>query len=290
MNSRIVDTRSDQHRGSTPYRSMLQHAVVVALFFFVTTCGACVADRSPSARYRSAVFTDITVDRGLVYRSDPDLHLDLEQPAGDTAARRPAVVWVHGGGFTGGDRSSSVTPMPAELVKAGYVVASIDYRLLASAPCVAMTHPSDDCGAALDAAVRDAQAAVQWLRRNAATFRVDVDRIAIAGESAGGMTAAGVGTRAADPASSVRAWVSISGGIDGGAFVDSHDSPGLLFSGTADSYIPHQWSLDTEAAMRRAGVPVVLVTLEGANHVPVAQSDRFVQETRDFLYKELDLG
>ena len=35
-----------------------------------------------------------------------DLELDLYQPTGDTAAKRPALVWVHGGGFTMGDKSS----------------------------------------------------------------------------------------------------------------------------------------------------------------------------------------
>ena len=235
------------------------------------------------------MFTNIAVTRAIVYRSDPELRLDLYEPAGDDAVRRPGVVWVHGGGFATGDRTSSVIPVASELAKSGYVVVSIDYRLLAATACVAAPHLSDDCREAADAAVDDAQAAVRWLKRNAGAYRVDADRIAVAGESAGGITAAGVGTRADDLASSVRAWVSISGGLDGGAFVDAHDAPGLLFAGTADSYIPYQWSVSAETALRQAGVPVTLVTLDGAGHVPAEYADRIVGDTRDFLYHELDL-
>ena len=71
--------------------------------------------------------------------------------------------------------------------------------------------------------------------------------------------------------------------------MDGRDAPGLLIAGTADPYIPYQWSVDAETAMRRAGVRAVLVTLEGAGHVPADQADRFVREARDFLYDELDL-
>jgi acetyl esterase/lipase len=265
---------------------MLAHVAVVTL----TLVGCSAAGGAPAPdRYRAPVFAAVAIERAVVYRTDPELRLDLYEPAGDRAPRRPAIVWVHGGGFSSGDRSSSVTPFPSELAKAGYVVASIDYRLGARSPCVAMAHLSDECRSAVDVAVQDAQAAVRWLRTHATDHRIDPDRIAVAGESAGGITAAGVGTRSNDAASAVQAWISISGGIDGGAFVDGRDAPGLLFSGTADPYIPHQWSVDTETAMRAAGVRITLVTLEGEGHVPADALDRFVRESRDFLYDVLAL-
>ena len=289
LNSRIVTTRNSSHSSRTPYdTSMLQHAGVVALLLLLAAGAGCASGPS-SSRYRAAAFTDVAVTRAIVYRSDPDLRLDVYEPAGDDAVRRPGVVWIHGGGFASGDRTSSVIPLASELAKSGYVVVTIDYRLLAATACVAAAHLSDECREAADAAVDDAQEAVRWLKRNAAAYGVDADRIAVAGESAGGITAAGVGTRADDRASSVRAWVSISGGLDGSAFVDGRDAAGLLFAGTEDSYIPYEWSASAEAALRQAGVPVTLVTLEGAGHVPAEYTDRIVRDTRDFLYHELDL-
>jgi pimeloyl-ACP methyl ester carboxylesterase len=91
-------------------------------------------------------------------------------------------------------------------------------------------------------------------------------------------------------ASNVAAWVSISGGLLGGIFVDGSDAPGLLFTGTADRTVPYQWSVETATAMQTAGVAVVLKTLEGAGHVPWAQyGDLFEQQSDYFFYQFLDL-
>lgn len=268
---------------------MLQHAALLALVLHVTACADSGASADPSGRYTREVFSNVAVDHGIPYRTDPSRKLDVYRPAGDDQPARPAVVWVHGGGFAGGDRASSIVPFPASFAKAGYVVASIDYDTSAAEPCVAEPHLRADCRALLDAAVADAQEAVRWLKRNAGAYGIDASRVAIAGESAGGMTAAGVGTRASDPASSVRAWVSISGGLDDVADVDGQDAPGLLFANTDDPYVPFVWSRDTEAALRHAGVPVQLVVIDGTGHVPTDHIDQFLSASRDFLRRQLDV-
>lgn len=257
-------------------------------------------------RYKDNVFSEISVTTGLQYGSAPDLNnspaalkLDLYQPAGDAVAKRPAVIWVHGGGYSRGDKAAGPAAILAtRFAKLGYVAVSINYRLLAPERCDAGGGIAPACFSAAVEAVHDAQAAVRWLRAHAATYAIDPDRIGIGGESAGGITATGVGVSAdragesGNPgyASNVRAWVSISGGLPGGIFVDATDAPGLLFAGTADRTVPYQWSVDTATAMRNAGVPVVLKTLEGAGHVPWAQySDLFEQQSDDFFYEFLDL-
>jgi dipeptidyl aminopeptidase/acylaminoacyl peptidase len=72
--------------------------------------------------------------------------------------------------------------------------------------------------------------------------------------------------------------------------VDARDAPGLLFAGTADPYIPYQWSVDAATALQLAGVHATLVTLDGAGHVPSEYTDRIVRESRAFLYDRLELG
>src|SRR4029078_3560105 len=103
--------------------------------------------------------------------------------------------------------------------KRGYVAVSMNYRLLAPDSCTGGAGISMECYVAGVAAVHDAQAAVRWLRANAAEYGIDPERIAIGGESAGGITATGVGVYAAEPGDSgnpgypsdVQAWMSISG-------------------------------------------------------------------------------
>lgn len=261
---------------------------------------------SADLRYRDEVFPAISVTTDLQYGSAPDLDnsptalkLDLYQPVGDAVAKRPAVIWVHGGGYSGGDKAAGPSAiLAARFAKLGYVAISINYRLLAPRRCDAGGGIAPACFSAAVEAVHDAQAAIRWLRAHAETYAIDSDRIGIGGESAGGIAATGVGVSAdragesGNPgyASNVRAWVSISGGLPGGIFVDATDAPGLLFTGTADKTVPYQWSVDTATAMQNSGVPVVLKTLAGAGHVPWVQySDLFTDQSDYFFYEFLDL-
>ena len=173
---------------------------------------------------------------------------------------------------------------------------SINYRLIKTR-CDARNGVGAECYAAAIAAVHDAQAAVRWLRANAAAYHIDPDRIGIGGESAGAITATGVGVYADQPGdsgnpgypSTVRGWVSISGGLPNGVFVDAGDAPGYLFSGTADQTVPYHWSVETAQALEQAGVPVGFKTLDGAGHVPWLQyRSLFEEQSTNFFYQYLD--
>jgi pectinesterase len=107
-----------------------------------------------------------------------ELQLDLYLPAnlavGEVDNPVPGVVLIHGGGWRSGYRTH-LTPMAIELAKAGYVAATISYRLAPEAQ-----YP---------AAIHDVKAAIRWLRSNAAQYQVDPARIAVGGSSAGGQIA-----------------------------------------------------------------------------------------------------
>ena len=109
--------------------------------------------------------------------------LDLYLPNGPERKDRPAVVFIHGGGFTGGDkaeqRSSSVS---ADLARAGYVVVSCNYVLGAKTKEGVWPRNIADC-----------RAAVRWVRGHAAELGVHPEKIAVAGGSAGGYLALMVG-------------------------------------------------------------------------------------------------
>lgn len=285
-------------------------AAAVAVFSAVLLSGCFATSVNPPAgaaplRYRDAMFTS-SVTSDLVYGSAPDLNnnpvtlkLDLYQPVGDTATQRPAVVLVHGGGFSGGDKtwvpSSELGPYFAQR---GYVAVSINYRLLAPNGCSGAGGVTNECLNAAFAAVHDAQAAVRWLRANTTTYGIDTDRIAIGGDSAGAITATGVAVLANQPgssgnpgfASNVRAFMSLSGGTPGGMLVDRNSAPGILFSGTADPIVPYQWSFDTATALDRSGVRAVLETFQGAQHVPWQFASTIESQTSNFFYQLLDLA
>jgi para-nitrobenzyl esterase len=97
----------------------------------------------------------------------------------------PVMVWIHGGGFTGGNGGAYD---PTELVQEGNViVVTINYRLGALG---LFAHPALDAENHLTAnyALMDQQLALKWLRRNIQGFGGDSDNITIFGESAGGIS------------------------------------------------------------------------------------------------------
>ncbi len=106
-----------------------------------------------------------------------ELRLDLRIPNG-AAGPTPLVIWVHGGGWSGGTRA--MPARAADLCLRGYAVASIDYRLSGTAKWPAQIH--------------DCKGALRWLRANATTYNLDPDRFGVWGSSAGGHLVAFLGT------------------------------------------------------------------------------------------------
>ena len=119
------------------------------------------------------------------------LLLDIYRPgAGGSGHPRPLVIYVHGGGWRHGDSrtTGAFTNFPrvlASLAARGYVVASIDYRLIGEA-----RYP---------AAVRDVNSAIAYLRLHAREWGIDPARIVLWGASAGGYLAAMSATTCNDP-------------------------------------------------------------------------------------------
>jgi alpha-L-fucosidase 2 len=138
------------------------------------------------------------------------LLLDVSVPPG--AGPFPAAILVHGGGFEAGDKQTYITYIFEPLSKAGFVWFSINYRL----------SPQHRFPAATD----DVEEAIRWVRRNAERYKVDRDRIALIGESAGGHLVSHVGARN-PPTAQVNAVVAFYGIHDFVAFAAHHrgDSP-----------------------------------------------------------------
>jgi alpha-L-fucosidase 2 len=198
-----------------------------------------------------------------------------------------AVLLVHGGGWSSGDRSEAARPLRGPLVTAGIAWIALDYRL---AP--RHRHP---------AAVEDVRSAVVWAKAHAAARGLDAGRMALLGESAGGHVVVSAVVSAAEDArvaavvpffapvdleadTERRGGLSSSlRGLFGRDAVDDatrqvlRDAsplrrvqpglpPFLLVHGTADMSVPYEQSLRLREALRSADVPCALVTVPDGTH------------------------
>jgi acetyl esterase/lipase len=279
--------------------------LVVALAVAATGCLPYMTPQGPAPlRYRDPVFSGVTKTTDVVYGSavtqagtTQALMLDMYQPTGDTNLKRPAIVWVHGGSFSGGDKTSGELVDEANVFsKEGYVNVSINYRLVAGGCSASGATPQ--CITAITDSQHDAQAAVRFLRTNATTYRVDPNRIAIGGSSAGAIVALQVGANSEDPgtsgnpgvSSAVGGAVALSGAKLLGAAMSAGDAPELMFHGTADPLVPYQWAVNTQNEAKQAGILSFLTTYQGEGHVPYNHRDEILLQTSNFLYHTLDLS
>jgi acetyl esterase/lipase len=117
---------------------------------------------------------DLVFEQDIVYGrgGGRDLEFDVLRPR-DHGSPRPAVIWIHGGGWREGSRDWTPNDL---LAVRGFVTASISYRLSGEAIFPAQIH--------------DVKAAIRFLRSNAARWDIDPDRLGVWGHSAGGHLAA----------------------------------------------------------------------------------------------------
>jgi len=107
--------------------------------------------------------------------------MDVLYPAKPKAIPTPAVVYIHGGGWTSGDKSTGAGATDTqEILARGYVVAAVNYRL---APMYKWP-----------AQIIDVKCAIRHLRANAAKYKIDPNKIGVWGGSAGGHLVSMLGT------------------------------------------------------------------------------------------------
>jgi len=247
------------------------------------------------------------------------LLLDIYEPGGRASELHPAVVLIHGGGWTNFDKGN-MRPIGMFLARCDFVAFSVDYRLLHG--------QENQWPAQLD----DVQRAVRWIRANASKYHVDPGRLGAFGHSAGAQLAALLGMEGtrdnSDPAlakysSTVQAVVEVSGPSDfttnrdpddeafltkffGGDYahhaeiwrdaspvfhVSKDASPFLIVHGTQDSDVPIAQSQDLADKLTQAGVPVKFVRVEDVHtfQTPEARK-RLALETQAFFTQYLRPG
>ena len=271
-------------------------------------------------RYYDEIFPEVTLTGSIqfgsapsIYSSSEKLRLDLYQPTGDVEMLRPAIVFIHGGGWSGGQRNE-MQPWCQTFARRGYVTVTIDYRTGIWKPTFAYT---------FEAGLRanqDVRAAVRWLRANAALYRIDARRIFLGGASAGSMAAllaayldddeipAGVDTvkwgnaegRSGSPgfSSQVQGVLNYCGAILDTLYMDAGEAAVASFQGMADPLVPFgsakspdfgfviHGSAPITRTAQRLGITTALAGIPDMGHgVPdQAMMDSLIRFERNFLY------
>jgi acetyl esterase/lipase len=245
------------------------------------------------------------VEENLTYGqvNDVALRLDLARPQ-NSQGPFPAIVFIHGGAWAGGERKSYRSLIERAADK-GYVAVQISYRLTEPDP---VTHVAK---VPFPAQIQDCKCAVRWLRSVADRYQIDKDRIGVTGGSAGGHLSLLVGLMGDDAgmegngghaeySSRVRAVVNYCGPTDlvaeykdvavvqpflialcGGTpetaadsylkaspihWMTSDDPPVLTLHGDLDDIVPVTQARLLDAAMTNAGLPHELIVIEGQGH------------------------
>jgi acetyl esterase/lipase len=251
---------------------------------------------------------DVVFGRG----GQRDLRLDLYRPGKEVGSPLPVVIFIHGGGWHGGDKES-YRDLAVRVASDGYLCAAVNYRLSGDAP--------------FPAALEDCKCAVRWLRAHAAEHGTNSSHFAVWGHSAGAHLAAMVAVtpgefegEGGDPQTSSKVQCalcystpfdlpglgqSLSPSVEhflGPSPVDrkaareqaspihyvSGDAPPFLVChGDQDDMVPVEQSDGFAAALRAAGVPVEFMRVAGAGHDLERHSAEIFTAALGFLNQHL---
>ena len=202
----------------------------------------------------------------------------------DPQSPKPAIVFFFGGGWNSGS-PAQFEDQARHFAKCGMIAITADYRV-----------KSRD-GVKVVECVKDAKAAIAWVRENARRLGIDPNRIAASGGSAGGHLAAATGTISGfgsderpnalilfnpgctlapieggpAPADRDRQLHTERFGVDAQVIspahhIGLHTPPTLILHGKADTTVPYASVVAFESVMKKAGRPCKLVGYEGAGH------------------------
>ena len=178
-----------------PMRKHFLAAIAVALI-----CGQALAVDSPkpAARPKTAATQPVLPTptlSNISYGPHPKQVMDFWKAESDKPT--PLLFFIHGGGWTGGNRTSGLAPLLSEMLKNHISVVSIEYRFIPEATADKEVPP-------VRGPMHDAARALQFVRTKAAEWNIDKQRIGASGGSAGACTSLWLAFHAdlADPNSS----------------------------------------------------------------------------------------
>jgi acetyl esterase/lipase len=281
-------------------RAALASLLVVLLVYSVGAQEKAKSDAKAEAKAKaeSGLRDKINVETDVEYANagEVSLKLDIYKPKTESARPRPCIVWIHGGGWQGGNKSSGLARLGSLVASGDYVGVSVGYRL------------TDVAG--FPAQIHDSKAAIRFVRANASKLGIDPNKIGVWGSSAGGHLVSLLGTSGdvkevegtlgtTGVSSRVTCVVDYCGPSDFPAFeltsgaqgpvtkllggvpkeklevakqaspityVSKDDPPFLVVHGTNDATVPFDQAVRFHDALKKGEVDSTFVRIEGGGH------------------------
>lgn len=222
----------------------------------------------------SAFGAEPFLTKTIVYKKvdDRELKMKLVEPTDESDAVRPAIVFFHGGGWSGGNYSA-FQRQAEHFAKKGVVCALVEYRLIGGKP----NDPPVVC-------IQDAKSAMRWVRANAEELKINPDRIAACGSSAGGHLTAAVGllpgvdapTDDLDTSCRPNAMIMFCPVLDNGPDGGHDGGPGY-----GHERCGPEWKKYSPAHHVTKEAPPALVMIGNQDHlIPVSTVERFQKEMK----------
>lgn len=225
----------------------------------------------------------ITVTENIAYRTDvgESTVLDLAQPLFGPQQDRPAILIIHGGGWSAGSKNDMVyRTLMIDYAMKGYVVCNMNYRLVQEAP--------------MPACIEDVRYAIRWMKTNAEKLGIDPNRIGTYGHSAGGQLSLMAGLTAdiacaaggAPPTeignpnipwSKHPEWWPI-------GYIGKSNTPFLVLQGGEDPVVKPNLTEDWVNKMQESGSTVDYIKVHGNHGVAFDQQLQFTRPAMDAFY------
>jgi predicted esterase len=206
-------------------------------------------------RYLDELFTEVNRSTHI-YATKPgeELKMDIFQPKGDSEKKRPVLLYVHGGGFAGGQRDSPAHVQFCEkMARKGYITATMSYTLVMKGKSFSCDRPAPEKINTFLLTARDISRATKFLLDNQQEFQIDQDKIILLGSSAGAEAILHAAfwkesykngdENILSPDFSYGGIVSMAGAITSLDWITTSTAiPSMFFHGTCDNLVPYDFA------------------------------------------------